>query len=218
MGNHFFPWVLLLFAYPFLRKNILDQRLRNFADYNLVIGCVYQCIIAFSQTKTGWYDAPCFPFFAAVSAITIVTFSHQLSGRKLQVFQALIAILFIAFSVSKITQVSSDKHRKQPNDEFGLSKLAQASLRNQFDFKSDSLLFCYEGYGPQILFYRHAFHARNKEITITSRDHLQPGSTIYVSQERIKQDIEKVWNQQATPMPFGVMRYDLSSKKEQKSE
>jgi hypothetical protein len=130
----------------------------------------------------------------------------------------LVAVVFIAFSAVRIAKVSSDKHNKQPNEEFGLSKLAQANLRNQFDFKSDSLLFCYEGYSPHILFYRHAFHERNKEITITSRDHLHPGSTIYISQDRIKQDVEKVWNHEATPMPFGVMRYDLSSKKEQKSE
>ncbi len=212
-GAHFFPWVLLLVCFPFIRAKITEPSLDRLGLFCLWVGGLYQAVILFSQTKTGWYDAPSFPFFAVVAAISFYTTVEQwLSGRAWRwLLYVLVLLPFTAYRIYNITTV---RHDKQPNEEFGLSKLAQAIMRKQFIPESKELHFCLEGYAPQLAFYRHALLQHDKNLVFITRDAFQPGQVIYTCQERVKTDTEQVWEHTKEELPYGVVKFKLIARKE----
>jgi 4-amino-4-deoxy-L-arabinose transferase-like glycosyltransferase len=180
-GSHFMPWAVLAAVFPLLMFRYPFAQWKRLGWFSLGIGVIYQLIVAFSKTKTGWYANPSYPFFAVVAALSLhAIFVHLTARSKVLNVAKLIAFGALTLLPMTILQVVQlNKRPNQENGDFGLSKLSQEIYRGGYLPDQKEFHFCAQGYQPHLEFYQKALAQKNAHIGFVETGSLQENHIVY---------------------------------------
>ncbi|WP_276132932.1 ArnT family glycosyltransferase [Polluticoccus soli] len=70
-SRNFIRWLVLMFVGSILAFFSLNRLIRELTIYSALAGGFYFLVVSVGKTKNTWYDMPCYPFFAIITALGI---------------------------------------------------------------------------------------------------------------------------------------------------
>lgn len=216
---YWFLFIVPAFIYGFLSRS---KEVKKITGFNLALIVTYLLIISSASTKLYWYDIPIYPFLSLQIALMLYAFWLYVQRKlklsmliqKMAVASLLFALVFVypfrmVYKHNKHIFVVSpwDLDVQQRNQ--GL--FMQQAIRNNKDL--NNYIFCYDDCRSchgQIDFYIILLQSKNVNVRFQHNlDSLSAGSFIVVSQEKMKEDLEKRYNVELIDEAYGCSVYTI---------
>lgn len=212
-------WVFFTIAGSILSFSLQDQKLKNFAQYILLLSFTFLVIISFSQTKLDWYDLPVLPFLSFLAALFLYLIYKSIVGRELvasKLNQKLFGILFLVsifFYPYKLIFQKTNFPKENPGDYelYNISNyLNDVYKKNkELDFKYIS----YEGYNAHVKYYVDILNDHGRKVEFKDWKELKADDTVLVSHKAVQSELEKRYSYEVLLSERDLKGYRIISNK-----
>ena len=195
--HHFDHWYVWALAGCVIGLASKDAMLRKVTGFAALLAVQYLVVISNSGTKTGWYDAPLFPFLGILAAIPMYMLfawcraSAWINERLLVnvLPWTLVACLFFGPYLQRVEASHIPQEEEWDVDRYALPKYLQFGAKGKRPI--DATAICWEDYDAHVLFYTYLLNEQGNPIRRVDKGELLPGMTALASEWQVKEYIEQ---------------------------
>jgi 4-amino-4-deoxy-L-arabinose transferase-like glycosyltransferase len=195
MGD-WFIFLIPSILFGIFQRNLMHQ---NFMIFLSICIVTLYMVLGFAKTQCEWYIVPLLPLFALTIGFFLEFLMETITSldftkKNISITTAsMVFLIFIFFSpymdTCRRTIVSNEFLWSKQNNSMGV--LLKSSNEGRFDLKGVDVL--YDGIPTHLEFYISLLNKKGNDIKLKEFKDLSPGDSIMVSQQHLKESIERTY-------------------------